>query len=179
MADSQFVPEMDDYLDEVDPDAYLQVEQEMYEEADAMGASSQQQAGQGNPRRLDFVAYGSEDKHARAVMADMHKRAAHFRLCLSISAIWVAPSAIPCSLARMRRKQRPLLPLHSCASIQLRSLSQAALHPRQPLRASCRSSSRSVELSRSDKQSRIANAASPCRDALHLPLSRHRTCCLH
>jgi len=63
--DSQFVPDMDDYLDEVDPDAYLQMEQEMHDEADAMEeeaiAASQAPpaAGQSTQRRLDHAAYGS------------------------------------------------------------------------------------------------------------------------
>ena len=78
MEDSQFVPDMDDYIDEVDPDAYLQMEQDLHEEVQAMQASqqddheqhSQQQAGQSNKRRLDYAGYRSV-AHSQASVASI------------------------------------------------------------------------------------------------------------
>jgi chromosome transmission fidelity protein 18 len=66
---AQYIPDdMDDYLGDVDPDAYLAVEQEMYEleqEGESSGPAPPAPAppvpsgaGQSNPRRLDFAAYG-------------------------------------------------------------------------------------------------------------------------
>jgi len=69
---TQMMPpdDMDDFLDDVDPDAYLAVEQELYdmeqqgEEGPGEGPPPAQNAelsgaGQSNPRRLDFAAYGN------------------------------------------------------------------------------------------------------------------------
>jgi len=55
--DSQFVPDDMDFPDDVDPDAYLEMEQEWDAEMREQ-ENNLHMAGQGNPRKLDFAAFG-------------------------------------------------------------------------------------------------------------------------
>lgn len=55
--DSQFVPDDMDFPDDVDPDAYLEMEQEWDAEM-RDHENNMHMAGQGNPRKLDFAAFG-------------------------------------------------------------------------------------------------------------------------
>ena len=57
-----FVPDHDDYFDDVDPDAYMamEAEQEEFEQQHAHNT-----AGQSGPRKLDFAAFGSDNARRR------------------------------------------------------------------------------------------------------------------